>query len=96
MLLPFVLLGVGVTLVGLALAMDYRGVVQRIVDTFLNPAHADPVLLRTFKRLGFEHPGLDFFRSIPLLRWFLRIWGGFVSVIGLCCVAVSVVHVVPT
>ena len=71
------LLGLALTLAGLALATDHRGIAQRIVDTYLNPAHADPSLLRTFSRLGVEHPGMDFLRHAPRQRRFVRIWVGF-------------------
>ncbi|MFV5998743.1 hypothetical protein ACNPQM_42030 [Streptomyces sp. NPDC056231] len=92
-LLPL-LLGVGLILVGLALATDHRGIAQRIVDTYLNPAHAAPSLLRTFNRLGFEHPGMDFLRYAPLQWRFVRIWGGFLSAFGLAFLAAGVVLLV--
>lgn len=88
------LLGLGLILVGLALAANHRGITQRTVDTYLNPAHADPGLLRTFNRLGFEHPGMDFLRYAPLQRHFVRIFGGFLSVFGLALLAVGVVFLV--
>lgn len=88
------LLGLGLTLVGLALATDHRGIAQRIVDTYLNPAHADPSLLRTFNRLGFEHPGMDFLRYAPCQRRFVRIWGGLLSAFGLAFLAAGVVFLV--
>ncbi|MEV1049745.1 hypothetical protein [Streptomyces sp. NPDC049887] len=85
------LLGAGLTLVGLALVTDHRGIAQRTVDTYCNPAHADPALLRTFDRLGFEQPGMDFLRYAPLQRRLVRIWGGIASVFGLAFLVVGVV-----
>ncbi|WP_406502658.1 hypothetical protein [Streptomyces sp. NBC_01602] len=88
------LLGLGLILVGLALATDHRGIAQRTVDTYLNPAHADPSLLRAFNRLGFEHPGMDFLRYTPRQRRLVRIWGGFLSVFGLAFLAAGIVLLV--
>ncbi|SDM66663.1 hypothetical protein [Streptomyces wuyuanensis] len=85
------LLGAGLVLVGLALVTDHRGLAQRSVDTYFNPLHADPGLLRTFSRLGFEHPGTDVLRHAPLQRRLVRIWGGFASVFGLVFLVVGVV-----
>ncbi|WP_406405785.1 hypothetical protein [Streptomyces sp. NBC_01643] len=88
------LLGLGLILVGLALATDHRGIAQRTVDTYLNPAHADPVLLRAVYRLGFEHPGMAFLRYASLQRRLVRIWGGFLSFFGLVFLAAGVVLLV--
>ncbi|GAB3172426.1 hypothetical protein [Streptomyces incanus] len=91
MFLVPLLLGAGLILVGLALMTDHRGIAQRTVDTYFNPAHAAPSLLRTFNQLGFEHPGMDFLRYAPLQRRLVRIWGGFMCVFGLGFLAAGVV-----
>lgn len=88
------LLGLGLILVGLALATDHRGIAQWTVDTYLNPAHADPVLLRAVNRLGFEHPGMAFLRHASLQRRLVRVWGGFLAIFGLVFLAAGVVLVV--
>lgn len=90
MYLAPLLLGPGMILAGLALATDYRGIAKRTVDTYLNPAHADPGLLRTFNRLGFEHPGMDFLRYAPLQRKLLRIWGGLLCALGGAALATGI------
>ncbi|WP_137991423.1 hypothetical protein [Streptomyces vilmorinianum] len=90
MILMAMVLGVGVALFGLALATDYRGVTQRIVDTQLNPAFAEPGVRRVFSRLGLEHPEMDFSLSRSRLRALVRIWGGVVAVFGLGFLAVGV------
>lgn len=90
MYLAPLLLGPGMILAGLALATDFRGIATRTVDTYLNPAHADPGLLRTFHRLGFEHPGMDFLRYAPLQRKLVRIWGGLICALGFGFLATGV------
>ncbi|WP_030935880.1 hypothetical protein [Streptomyces sp. NRRL B-24720] len=64
------------------------------MDTYLNPVHADPSLLRTFSRLGFEHPGMDLLRNTPFQRRLVRVWGGLISVFGLAFLAAGVVLLV--
>ncbi|MCX4681981.1 hypothetical protein OG413_43090 [Streptomyces sp. NBC_01433] len=90
------LLGLGMVLIGLALATDHRSIAKRAVDTYLNPAHADTSLLRTFNRLGFEHPGMDFFHYAGRQRRLVRVWGGFLVAFGLVFLAAGVVLLLRT
>ncbi|MEV7422911.1 MULTISPECIES: hypothetical protein [unclassified Streptomyces] len=84
------LLGLGITLPGLALVTDYRGCARYIVDTHLNPIHADSSLKRAFSRLGFDHRDMGTARYAPRARMLLRIWGGFATVFGLLLIATGI------
>ncbi|MFE3369368.1 hypothetical protein ACFXOK_07155 [Streptomyces sp. NPDC059173] len=85
------LLGGGLFLAGLALAADHRGAARWVVEVLMNPAHADPRVLRRYARWGVGHPQMRFYRSALGQRLFVRIWGGFVSVFGLLVLTVSTV-----
>ncbi|WP_282692837.1 hypothetical protein [Streptomyces sp. CC208A] len=82
-LIAMMLVGGGVTLAGLALLADWRGVTWRIVDTYLNPAFAEPSLLRVFGRLGLGNPAMDAYRRRPEARAYIRVWGGVITLFGL-------------
>ncbi|MEV4879845.1 hypothetical protein [Streptomyces cyaneofuscatus] len=88
------LLGAAVFLAGLALATDHRGAARWVVETFFNPAHADRGVMRTFQRLGAQHPGMDFYRNADRLRRFVRVWGGFICALGFLFLTMSVVFLV--
>ncbi|SCE62092.1 hypothetical protein GA0115253_110043 [Streptomyces sp. Termitarium-T10T-6] len=89
------LLGGGLFLAGLALAADHRGAARWVVEVLLNPAHADPRLLQRYARWGIEHPQMRFHRSALRQRQLVRIWGGFMSALGLVVLTVSTVSLVP-
>lgn len=88
------LLGSGLFLAGLALAADHRGAARWVVEVLMNPAHADPWLLRRYARRGIEHPQMRFHRSASRQRRLVRVWGGFVSALGLFVLTVSTVFLV--
>ncbi|MFJ3971945.1 hypothetical protein ACIPYR_27910 [Streptomyces parvus] len=88
------LLGGGLFLAGLALAADHRGAARWVVEVLLNPAHADPRLLRFYARRGLEHPQMHFHRLGLRQLQFVRIWGGFMSALGLVVMTVSTVFLV--
>ncbi|MFD4017426.1 hypothetical protein [Streptomyces sindenensis] len=88
------LLGSTVFLAGLALATDHRGAARWAVEVLLNPAYAEPGLLRRYARRGCEHPQMYFYRSALRQRRLVRIWGGFVSALGLLVLVVSTVFLV--
>ncbi|MFE6918096.1 hypothetical protein [Streptomyces rubiginosohelvolus] len=88
------LLGGGLFLAGLVLAADHRGAARWVVEVLLNPAHADPRLLRRYTRWGIDHPQMRFHPTAPRQRQLVRIWGGFVSGLGLFVLTVSTVFLV--
>ncbi|MGW1292232.1 hypothetical protein [Streptomyces sp. NPDC002533] len=85
------LLGGTVFLAGLALAADHRGAARWVVEVLLNPAYAEPRLLRRYARRGIEHPQMHFHRSADRQRRLVRIWGGLMSALGLFVLTVSTV-----
>ncbi|MFE7338263.1 hypothetical protein [Streptomyces griseus] len=88
------LLGGAVLLAGLALATDRRGAARWVVEVLLNPAYAEPRLLRRYARRGIEHPQMDFHRDARPRRQLVRVWGGLVSALGLLVLTVSTVFLV--
>ncbi|OCC13132.1 hypothetical protein [Streptomyces sp. PTY087I2] len=88
------LLGGAVFLAGLALAADHRGAARWVVEVLLNPAHADPSLLRRYARRGIEHPQMDFYRDALRQRRLVRFWGGLASALGLLVLTMSTVFLV--
>ncbi|BFP51809.1 hypothetical protein ACWGBY_06600 [Streptomyces griseus] len=88
------LLGGALFLAGLAPATDHRGAARWVVEVLLNPAYAEPGLLRRYARRGVEHPQMDFYRDALRQRQLVRVWGGLVSALGLLVLTVSTVFLV--
>ncbi len=88
------LLGTAAFLSGLTLATNYRGAARWVVEVLLNPAYAEPQLLRRYARRGIEHPQMDFYRDASWYRRSVRIWGALVSALGLFALAISTTFLV--